>query len=998
MMIAQPRVPVRRGSDKDKRADVTPSEHSGSGDDAKSNSTPENPVVEEPRPRSPQCLVGGTTPRTPRDKVPKVDAKQLTSSRPSTPPSTAASSHDDTPRTSSKNETADMLTTSGGTVSGTALWLQQFDALFRKRALSVRRDRKAWASQILLPAIFVFMALVIARIMEVKEEEPPLKLDSDMFIGTMSAGSVHSSLEKNTFHISGTRDTPLASQVEAAFLASASEDDAWKYFPEGNSTLSEFYMENPRQVSSNFGAVSVRESGEDMNVTLWFNSKGYHSIPVMVNMWNNARFRLLGFEQAKVQAWSHPLPKTSALLQEEMSGSSQVFTDLTVAITVLLAMGFIPASFVVYLVHEKATSGKHQQLLTGITPFMYWVNSYAWDMVNFMIPLFICFLIFLVFQVGAYSGGNSIAVFFLLLSYGACMTPCMYCIEPCFTVPSTAYVTLIVTNIFTGTLSTLAVSVMEMYQNEIPNLKPATELFKTLFPWLLPNYCLGRGLVDIATNHYLNYAAEEFGLCVRPGPGGACTVSPLSWDVAGKFITRLFIMAPLWMCLRLLIEWGFFTRGMRLRAGRLLGSEAGWKGGNSGDDEAVVKEARRVTDSMAAARASGSSMADHLVLTDLAKTFTKRRCGIRRGKPFHAVRGINVGVPAGECFGLLGVNGAGKTTTMRMITGDTEITRGDILVGGYSTHTNRDRARQRLGYCPQFDALPDKLTVRETVALYARIRGVSSDSVWSTVDSMIKRMCLEAHQYNLCENLSGGNKRKLSTALALIGAPDVVLLDEPSTGVDVGARRFLWEVIGDIRRSGHAVVLTSHSMEECEVLCTRLTIMVHGQLRCLGSPTELKTKFGGGYTMAVKVNLKRDQFSGSACGADPCQMIRSFISQEIAEAKLAEESVGLYRYRLGGQGSQSSIPLAEIFKKLEEATKDGGALCGCISDYSLSQTSLEEVFLHFSQVGEREFAALSGAAVELPTAGRPVPALEDDTQDGAPAVVAVNVRRPSAKE
>eukprot|EP00435_Cladocopium_sp_Y103_P004548 s4204_g1.t1 len=148
---------------------------------------------------------------------------------------------------------------------------------------------------------------------------------------------------------------------------------------------------------------------------------------------------------------------------------------------------------------------------------------------------------------------------------------------------------------------------------------------------------------------------------------------------------------------------------------------------------------------------------------------------------------------------------------------DTEVTKGDVLVGGASVQAQRDAARRRLGYCPQFDAIPDKLTVRETIQLFARIRGIPRADVVSVADSMIARMCLEAHEKQLCEYLSGGNKRKLSTALALIGEPDVVLLDEPSTGVDVGARRFLWEVIGDIRRSGHAVVLTSHSMEDCSL-------------------------------------------------------------------------------------------------------------------------------------------------------------------------------------
>ena len=230
----------------------------------------------------------------------------------------------------------------------------------------------------------------------------------------------------------------------------------------------------------------------------------------------------------------------------------------------------------------------------------------------------------------------------------------------------------------------------------------------------------------------------------------------------------------------------------------------------------------------------------------------------------------SVGVPRGECFGLLGVNGAGKTTTMRMITGDTEITSGDVFVGGHSVHTHRDKARQHLGYCPQFDALPDKLTVKETVALYARIRGVPAGRVQQCVQDMIKCMCLEAHQDQCCEYLSGGNKRKLSTALALIGDPDVILLDEPSTGVDVGARRFLWEVIGGLRERGHAIVLTSHAMEECQVLCTRLTIMVHGQFRCLGSPMQLKSKYGGGYTLTIKADLTNDSNQETNNAASAC--------------------------------------------------------------------------------------------------------------------------------
>jgi len=283
---------------------------------------------------------------------------------------------------------------------------------------------------------------------------------------------------------------------------------------------------------------------------------------------------------------------------------------------------------------------------------------------------------------------------------------------------------------------------------------------------------------------------------------------------------------------------------------------------------------------------------------------------------------------------------------MRMITGDIEVGGGDVLLSGWSVRSHRDQARRHLGYCPQFDALTDKLTTREALLFYARLRGVSPDKTQGVVEAMIKRMCLEAHQHRLCQHLSGGNKRKLSTALALIGEPEVVLLDEPSTGVDVGARRFLWDVLGDVRRHGHALVLTSHSMDECEVLCTRLTIMVSGEMRCLGTPLQLKAKYGGGYTLAVKAQ--------QAGKDDPPSSIREFMKLKLPAAQLAEENVGLFRYRLGGSSDaaeeRDEVPLAEVFGVLEGAMRPGGTLDGCILDYTISQTSLEEVFLHFSQL------------------------------------------------
>lgn len=139
------------------------------------------------------------------------------------------------------------------------------------------------------------------------------------------------------------------------------------------------------------------------------------------------------------------------------------------------------------------------------------------------------------------------------------------------------------------------------------------------------------------------------------------------------------------------------------------------------------------------------------------------------------------------------------------------------------------------------------------LTMYARLRGVPSNKVKDLVSSTIKHLNLTNWADKLCGDYSGGNKRKLSTAIALVGNPPIVFLDEPTTGMDPVARRFLWDSLMQVMKGGRSIVLTSHSMEECEALCTRLAIMVNGQFKCLGSIQHLKSRFGTGYTLMIKV-------------------------------------------------------------------------------------------------------------------------------------------------
>lgn len=206
-----------------------------------------------------------------------------------------------------------------------------------------------------------------------------------------------------------------------------------------------------------------------------------------------------------------------------------------------------------------------------------------------------------------------------------------------------------------------------------------------------------------------------------------------------------------------------------------------------------------------------------------------------------------------ECFGLLGVNGAGKTTTFKMLTGDENITTGNVYVQGLSMKNDLNEIYKRIGYCPQFDALLDGLTGRQMLRIFSLLRGIPSSQIKHISEDLANLFGFAKHLDKETRHYSGGNKRKLSAAIALMGSPPVAYMDEPTTGMDPAARRSLWNIVCRVRDFGKSIVLTSHSMEECEALCTRLAIMVNGELKCIGSTQHLKNKYSKGIVLKIKL-------------------------------------------------------------------------------------------------------------------------------------------------
>ncbi|WP_377643400.1 ABC transporter ATP-binding protein [Oryzobacter terrae] len=215
----------------------------------------------------------------------------------------------------------------------------------------------------------------------------------------------------------------------------------------------------------------------------------------------------------------------------------------------------------------------------------------------------------------------------------------------------------------------------------------------------------------------------------------------------------------------------------------------------------------------------------------------------KRFGDFTAVDGIDVDVHRGEAFGFLGPNGAGKSSTMRMVGCVSPVTEGELTILGMDPATDGPAIRARLGVCPQRDILDEDLSVEENLWVYGRFFGLSRSEVRARADELLDFSQLTDRRHDRVEPLSGGMKRRLTIARSLMNNPEVLLLDEPTTGLDPQARHVLWDRLFRLKRAGVTLIVTTHYMDEAEQLCDRLVVMDHGRIVAEGSPRELITSY-----------------------------------------------------------------------------------------------------------------------------------------------------------
>ncbi|XP_051871428.1 ATP-binding cassette sub-family A member 13-like [Pristis pectinata] len=843
-------------------------------------------------------------------------------------------------------------------VTGIRLSFKQMAALIIKRFHHTRRDWKGAIANLLLPVLFVILAMALFSVKPISSGYPSLRMSPDMYqdsdVTFFSSDEMDfqnltamllKSLKINEPCIDqdSNRDNPVClwkgpSKPENS-VDKCNCDNGYQQCPATNITvpyfrnnegnflynLTGYNLEDYLITTENtfgmkrLGGWSIGEelpeelkgnnfTQVDINslVKVWYNQRGFHAEPALLNQLNNLILWAnlppeANWRQYGIALYSHPY--RGFLLNDD-----KILENLRqcgVSFCILLGFSILTASIGGYIVQDRITGQKRLQHISGLGCRLYWITNFLCDMICYLIPVVLCICVFAAFQFSAFTYRENLgATSLLLILFGFATMPWMYLLSRFFTSSDTAFITYTAINLVLG-LCTILATYLPRFLGLLSNNVHLLKVYSVL-RWafiIFPQFCLSFGLIELSYNQLTFDLTQDFGI--------DSYISPFKMEYLGWVFVAITLEGCCCFLIRLLFQ------GQLLHKLRFKDSMDDAK---DDEDEDVKRECQRVL--------NGETSSDVIQIHNLKKSYHFLNRNV------NAVRGITMGVPIGECFGLLGVNGAGKTSTFKILTGDIGPSSGHAtirtLAGTEQDIVGSSIDGTLIGYCPQYDALDDLLTGWEHLYYYARIRGMPEKMIKKTIHDLAQCLHLTFHINEVVKTYSGGTKRKLSTALALIGRPQVLLLDEPSSGMDPESKRFLWKAILSEVEAGCAAILTSHSMEECEALCTRLAIMVNGKFRCIGSPKHIKNRFGEVYS--VKVALSQQ----STNSMEFTDLLMSHFPGTI----LKEE----HQYSLEYQVPQKEGDLAKMFQFLENNKEQLN-----IKHYSISQATLDQVFINFAR-------------------------------------------------
>ncbi|XP_045487538.1 uncharacterized protein LOC111000059 [Pieris rapae] len=829
---------------------------------------------------------------------------------------------------------------------------RQFLALLQKRYTHYIRNRWLLFLLLVLPSLFVTVAMGFASIRPPADNEISLRLHPDLYRPTTDylvrpSNSVPENLlGKRVMDIlrheqhsrNWTKEDSLTCKcvdpIQQCEIPGKLDRPNLMVLPDVD-TLNDWLVTSQQAyIEKRYGGYSSSVSDDVTHLTSWYNNKGHHALPTYLNRLNEALLKASTGDNATLTLYTHPLKISNEQLNKD--NVYQHVADAGISAMLLIGYSLVSAGAAIYLVTERTQKQKRLQLLCGVSPTVYWSSALICDMIVILVNLAITVVILKIFNFPVFVARNNLsAICVLIVLYGYACAGVVYVSEKWFKEPSLANMVLFCGNTFIALGGIAILLVLDIISDSDATDHARWVLHKVFL--LSPQFVLADGLLEIAKNTIQAQVLGALGMDTYR--------DPLSSSLVLYHYISLLAVGTALFGLNLALEYGCFDDLLSRFAPRYPRRR------DESSEEDVVREERRVTAAVSPLRLRtiGNINAGFVDSNEDLKSNSLKRSTLSGAKAtdviscvhvsklYPAVSGFRVavddltlGIPAFECTALVGQNGAGKSSTFAMLTAELRPTSGHVYVHQHEA-SQRDLCQGLISYCPQRDALDSLLTVRETLQFFGKLRGLADDEV---IKRTLEQFELTKYSWSRSGVLSGGNKRKLCTAVAFMGRNPLVLLDEPTSGMDPGSRACVSRAWLSACKAGRGVLLSTHALHDAR-RAHRVALLRDGRLTALAPLDQGLARFGGGYVVCARV-----------CEANPggVRAVWERVAKDAPHATLTAAHAAALHFIVPTivteSGKETVTPVSSIFRVMSELQRDG-----LVEDFTLNQTSLEQMFL-----------------------------------------------------
>ncbi|XP_058465272.1 glucosylceramide transporter ABCA12 [Malaya genurostris] len=765
-------------------------------------------------------------------------------------------------------------------------------SLLRKRYLHFCRNYRLLICILVLPTIFEIIAMFFMTIRPPGEYDTVLELSNRLYEGAAEFYTKTSNGTAFELNVDGN----ILTHCSAAncYLFNSSED-AFRWLLRTNSEFEE----------RRYGGLTNRKEKH----FVWYNNKGYHSMPIWLNMLDSAILKAeLENDSYSIRTINHPLK----IEEDELTLSSilQQVADAGISLILLLSFSLVLAGASVYMVNERTRGEKTQQMLAGVRLRYYYGVAYLWDAMIYMIAVGLAVLVFLAFGIPSYVDKDQLTgVCILLVFYGFASIPGIHLFEKLFNDASFANMSLFCLNVITA-LGTITIIILFDVLGETDTAEHFRHFLNRAF-LLFPQHALADGLIELSKNYIQAAIFKRYYIDTYKPP----------LELLKPHLYALAILGIFFMIANAIIERKIVQRFM-LDVDNLKTPAFELK---TVDTEEIVM--------------NGDEKKKSLTIDQILSVqhLTKR---YRQGNA--VVNDVSFAIHHGECFGLLGTNGAGKSTIFSILSGEMLQSCGNFCFFSLTG----------LSYCPQSDFLDPLLTVEEVIEFYGKLRNIKN--IDKLVVETLREYHLEPYKRILVKNLSGGSRRKLCVAVSCYGDTDIILMDEPTSDMDPVTRAIVYRTIERLSSQNRAILLTSHSISEIDNICQRIAILKDGHLLMVDTPENLTELYGNNYLITIYLEENRE-----------VDLIRSIkrefnISQELVQNKSSLQFICKVQPERKQVGAEKLHKNSQVTINLNNNTVDSGpALASSISalvlklhqfaqdnrlQYTVTRCMLDQVF------------------------------------------------------